>query len=117
MAKTTESYRSRRTEVRIHLIYEGLDRSRPRLTVQVNTGDASMTIESTAGRVMVVPGQAASPDLVLSGPPDGIAGLLGGRLDLAGARRRGVAVKGDARKLAELRPRSAPRTKSRTNGA
>ena len=68
-----------------------------------------MTIESTAGRVMVVPGQAASPDLVLSGPPDGIAGLLGGRLDLAGARRRGVAFKGDGSSLSCARDRRLER--------
>src|SRR5712691_2099088 len=102
-----DEFRSHWLSHPIDLMYEGVDRSRPRLTVEVNTGDAPMTIESAAGRVRVVPGQPASPDLVLSGPPDGIVTLLAGRLDRAGAAKRGVAVKGDVRKLAKLRPRSA----------
>ncbi len=91
----------------IHLLYEGVDKSRPPLTVEVNTGDAPMTVQSAAGRVRVIRGRPAKADLVLSGPPDGVAGLLAGRLDAAGAARRGVTVKGDVRKLAKLRPRPA----------
>ena len=68
-----------------------------------------MTIRSAAGRVSVVPGRPESPDVVLSGPPDGIAGLLGGRLDHTAAAKRGVTLKGDLRKLAKLRPRPVAR--------
>lgn len=102
-----DEFRSHWLSHPIHLLYEGVDTRRPRLTVEVNTGDAPMTIESAAGRVTVVPGRPASPDLVLSGPPDGVAGLLAGRLDRAGAAKRGITIKGDVRKLAKLRPRSA----------
>src|ERR1700682_6240274 len=102
-----DEFRSHWLSHPIHLLYEGVDRSRPRLTVEVNTGDTPMTIESAAGRVTVAPGAPASPDLVLSGPPDGVPGLHTGRIDLAAAAERGVTVKGDARKLARLRPRSA----------
>ena len=102
-----DEFRSHWLSHPIHLLYEGVDHRRPRLTVEVNTGDTPMTIESAAGRVTVAPGAPASPDLVLSGPPDGVAGLLAGRIDLAAAAERGVTVKGDARKLARLRPRSA----------
>jgi DNA-binding HxlR family transcriptional regulator len=108
MARDDE-FRSHWLSHPIHLLYEGVDRSRPRLTVEVNTGDAPMTIESAAGRVKLVPGRATSPDLVLSGPPDGVVGLLGGVLDRAGAAKRGVTVEGDVRKLAKLRPRLAAR--------
>jgi len=93
----------------IHLLYEGVDKKRPRLTIEVDTGDSPMTIQSAAGRVKVVPGRPESPDLVLSGPPDGIAGLLGGRLDQIAAAKRGVTIKGDLRKLAKLRPRPVSR--------
>jgi DNA-binding HxlR family transcriptional regulator len=102
-----DEFRSHWLSHPIHLLYEGVDRGRSRLTVEVNTGDSPMTIESAAGRVRVVPGRPASPDLVLSGPPDGIVGLLGGRLDRAAAAKHGVTVKGDVRKLATLRPRTA----------
>jgi DNA-binding HxlR family transcriptional regulator len=102
-----DEFRSHWLSHPIHLLYEGVDNSRPRLTVEVNTGETAMTVESAAGRVTVVPGAPASPDVVLSGPPDGVAGLLAGRLNLAAAAERGVTVKGDARKLAKLRSRSA----------
>jgi DNA-binding HxlR family transcriptional regulator len=108
MARDDE-FRSHWLSHPIHLLYDGVDRSRPRLTVEVNTGKSSMTIESAAGRVKVRPGRATSPDLVLSGPPDGVVGLLGGLLDRAGAAKRGVNVEGDVRKLAKLRPRSTAR--------
>jgi DNA-binding HxlR family transcriptional regulator len=90
----------------IHLLYEGVDKSRPRLTVEVDTGDAPMTVASAAGRVTVSSGRPARPDLVVSGPPDGVVGLLAGRVSRAEAARRGVTVNGDARKLSKLRPRS-----------
>jgi DNA-binding HxlR family transcriptional regulator len=96
----------------IHLLYEGVDKNRPPLTVEVNTGDSPMTVQSAAGRVRVIRGRPAKADLVLSGPPDGIAGLLAGRLNPAGAAKRGVTVKGDARKLAKLRPRVTARAGS-----
>jgi hypothetical protein len=85
-----------------------VDKRRPRLTIEVNTGDAPMTIESAGGRVSVVPGRHASPDVVLSGPPDGVVGLLAGRIGRADAIKRGVTITGDTRKLSALRPISAP---------
>jgi hypothetical protein len=79
------------------------------MTIEVNTGDAPMTIKSVAGRVSVEPGRPVSPDLVLSGPPDGVVGLLSGRMDRAAAAQLGVMVDGDSAKLAKLRPRFAAR--------
>ena len=101
-----DEFRSHWVAHPIHLLYEGVDRSRPRLTVEVNTGDAPMTIESAAGRVRVFAGRPKSADLVLSGPPDGVVGLLSGRLDRAAARKLGVSVEGDLDQLEKLRPRS-----------
>ena len=86
----------------IHVLYEGVDKRRPRLVIEVDTGDAPMTIASANGTVRVVPGRPASPDLVLSGPPDGIIGLLAGMPDRASVAK--VTITGDVRKLARLRP-------------
>ena len=86
----------------IHVLYEGVDRRRPRLTVEVDTADAPMTLESANGRVRVVAGRHPSPDVVLSGPPDGIIGLLAGKRDRPAVAK--VTVKGDARKIDSLRP-------------
>jgi len=88
----------------VKVIFEGTDPRRPNLTVEVRTGGAPVTIESAGGEVRVRPGPAPAPDLVLTGPPDGIVGLLAGKLDPTAAARRGVEIQGDARRLAKLRP-------------
>ena len=86
----------------IQVLYEGVDRRRPRLNVEVDTADAPMTIESANGRVRVVSGRHPSPDVFLSGPPDGIIGVLAGKHDRPAVAK--VKVKGDVRKIAMLRP-------------
>src|SRR5437764_224770 len=48
----------------------------------------------------------AEPDLVLSGDPDVIVGLLTRRIDVRAARRRGLSVKGDAEALDRLQPQA-----------
>lgn len=89
----------------IDALYEGLDKRRPPLTVEVDMGDEPVTIESANGRVRVLPGRPASPDVVLTGPPDGIIGLLAGKHDRPAVGK--VTVKGDARKITKLRPHVA----------
>lgn len=86
----------------IHVLYEGVDRRRPRLNVGIDTADAPMTLESANGRVRVVRGRHPSPDVVLSGPPDGIIGVLAGKHDRPAVAK--VTVTGDRRKIAKLRP-------------
>ena len=100
--KRDDEFRSHWLIHPIHVLYEGVDRRRPRLNVEVNTADAPMTLESANGRVRVVPGRHPSPDVVLSGPPDGIIGVLAGKHDRPAVAK--VTVKGDARKIAKLRP-------------
>jgi len=100
--KRDDEFRSHWLIHPIHVLYEGVDRRRPRLNVEVNTADAPMTLESANGRVRVVPGRHPSPDVVLSGPPDGIIGVLAGKHDRPAVAK--VTVKGDASKIAKLRP-------------
>jgi len=91
----------------IQVIFGGPDPRRPALTVELRTGDGPMTIESVAGEIRVRPGQPRSPDLVVSGPPNAILGLLAGRLNKAQATAYGVSVLGDVRRLRRLRPKLA----------
>jgi DNA-binding HxlR family transcriptional regulator len=100
--KRDDEFRSHWLIHPIHVLYEGVDGRRPRLNVQVDTADAPMTLESANGRVRVVPGRHPSPDVVLSGPPDGIIGVLAGKHDRPAVAK--VIVRGDARKIAKLRP-------------
>lgn len=89
----------------VSAIFDGVDPRRPPMTVEVRIGDKPVTIESAEGRVRVQAGHAASPDIVLAGPPDAVVGLLAGHLDAATARGLGVEITGDARRLRRLRPR------------
>jgi DNA-binding HxlR family transcriptional regulator len=84
-------------------IFDGIDPHRPDITIEIHTGESPMTIVSSGGRVQLQPGSADSPELVISGPPHGVMGLLAGRLDKASASERGVSIKGDTRYLARLK--------------
>lgn len=87
--------------------FEGVDPERRDIVVEVHVdGGEPYALVSSGGRVHLVRGRAASPDVVLSGPADGVAGLLGGRMTADAAKARGVTIRGDARKLAGLRPRT-----------
>jgi hypothetical protein len=91
-------------------IFEGVDPRRPDTTIEINAGESPMTIVSTAGRVQVQPGPADDPDLVITGPPEGVIGLLAGALDKATATKDGVVVEGDIRHIARLRGHTRTRT-------
>jgi hypothetical protein len=93
-------------------IFAGVDPSRPDTTIEIRTGDSPMTIVSARGRVQAQAGPAEGADLVISGPPEGVMGLLAGALDKAAASERGVLVHGDVRRLARLRATSRTRRAS-----
>jgi DNA-binding HxlR family transcriptional regulator len=84
-------------------IFGGVVPSRPEITIEVHTGDSPMTIVAAGGRLQVQPGPADVPDLVISGPPEGVIGLLAGALDKTAAADAGVSVHGDIRRVARLR--------------
>jgi DNA-binding HxlR family transcriptional regulator len=90
-------------------LFPNVDPRRPELMIEIRCADESVTVTSTKGRVGVHPGSANAPDLVLTGPPDAIVGLLAQHFDPAAAKEQGVAVTGDIGKLRRLRP-TAPGT-------
>lgn len=86
--------------------FEGVDPERKEMIVEVRIdGQEPMTLLSMRGRVRLADGSAQDPDVVLSGPSDGVAGLLAGRLSRTEAAKRGVTALGNVRVLAGLRPR------------
>ena len=99
-----ESFRSHWIAHPIAALFPGEDASRPELTIEVRCGDEPMTVRSSGGLVRVQHGTAAAPDLVLTGPPDAIVGLIARRIDVDEAKARGVAITGDPRRLRKLRP-------------
>jgi DNA-binding HxlR family transcriptional regulator len=103
-----DAFRSSWLALPVAVIWAGVDQRRPRMTIEIRTGNAPMTIESRNGQVWVEPRPARSPDLILTGPPDGIVGVLTGALDQASASDRGVTIQGDTALLAQLRSPSDP---------
>lgn len=97
-------------------LFEGVDERRGDLTVEIRCAGQAMTLISAGGRVRLSPGPATAPDLVLTGPPDSLGGLIAGRMTRADAEARGVSVAGDARKLRRLRPRMKPSGQALSGG-
>lgn len=99
-----DSFRSYWIAHPVAALFPGVDPARPELSIEVRCGDEPMTIHCAEGRVSVQPGQAAAPDLVLTGPPDATIGLFARQIDAAQAKARGLAITGDLRLLRRLRP-------------
>jgi DNA-binding HxlR family transcriptional regulator len=90
--------------VAVHLADTAPDR--PPVTIEVQTGDQPMVIETVDGVVRARTGRAANPDAIISGPPRVLIDLIIGRLDLAGAKARGLRYEGDPEALRRLRPQA-----------
>jgi DNA-binding HxlR family transcriptional regulator len=99
----TDTFRSEWLGFPIGFMFGGTKPDRPPLVVEIRAGDeAAVTMESARGDVQFRQGPASSPDLVLTGSPSVILGLLSGRLDQAHAEALGGSVLGDLRPLARL---------------
>jgi DNA-binding HxlR family transcriptional regulator len=76
----------------------------PPAVIELRTGDQPMLVEVGEGTVRAHPGTVEHPDVVVSGGPDVIVGLLTRRFDLRAARRKGLRVEGDVDALLRLQP-------------
>jgi DNA-binding HxlR family transcriptional regulator len=76
----------------------------PPVTIELRTGDEVIAVETREGEIQTHLGAAEKPDLILTGPPPLIAGVLTGQLSLATARARGLQTRGDAKILRRLQP-------------
>jgi DNA-binding HxlR family transcriptional regulator len=74
----------------------------PPVEIELRTGDQPMLVEVGGGAIHARPGTADHPDLVLTGEPDVVLGLLRERLDVRSARRRGLRTEGDVDVLHRL---------------
>jgi DNA-binding HxlR family transcriptional regulator len=99
-----ETFRSHWMVHPIAALFPGVDPSRPELTIEVRCTEEPVVIRSSQGRVTMESGQAAAPDLVLTGPPDAVVGLLARKISASEAKALGLAVTGDARLLGRLVP-------------
>lgn len=67
----------------------------PPVTLELQTGDQRIVIETHDGAIHTRLGSTESPDATLAGPPKAIMGLLLGLLELADAKARGIDYQGD----------------------
>ncbi|HTW09541.1 MAG TPA: hypothetical protein VME46_18685, partial [Acidimicrobiales bacterium] len=100
-----ESFRNQWMAVPVAMMFGGHDPDRAKLVVEIRSEGGAGILESSRGEVHFRPGPATAPDVVVSGPPDVIIGLLAGRLDKSTAAQHGVSVLGDFRRVARLRQR------------
>jgi len=74
----------------------------PPITIEVQTGDEPIVIQTVDGTVRIRPGTATDPDATLSGTPMLILAFLAGELDLDTARARGLDIAGDPKALQRI---------------
>ena len=98
-----DAFRGHWLAVPVGMMFGGTDPARPALAIEIRADAETVSMHSAGGRVSFRPGPADSPDLVVSGPPDAIVGLLSGRLTAEAAAEQGVSILGDGTALDRLR--------------
>jgi DNA-binding HxlR family transcriptional regulator len=79
----------------------------PPVRIELRTGEEAVTLDTVDGSVRTRPGPAETPDLILTGPPQLVVGVLTGRLTLADAQTAGLEYDGDLAALRRVRPKAA----------
>jgi DNA-binding HxlR family transcriptional regulator len=90
-------FRTRWLTVPIEAVLRDGRPQEPAVRIEIRTGDEPLGIEIAAGRVRAARGPArdGTPDLVVSGPPKAVLGLVAGKLPVAAAPGMGVQLEGD----------------------
>lgn len=78
--------------------------SEPPVTIELRAGVEPITVTTGEGKLHTRPGGTPNPDLILTGEPELVVGLLTGELSLSAARGRGLRTQGDTKVLARLQP-------------
>jgi DNA-binding HxlR family transcriptional regulator len=100
-----DDFRSRWLELPVELFLTDSAPNSPPVTIELLTGDEPMVIHTVDGAVRARAGSDEEPDLVLSGTPHVMIGLLSGRLALEDARARGLECEGDTKALRRVQRR------------
>ena len=99
-----DEFRSHWFAYPVSLFLHDRDPGGPPVTIELRSTEHPAVIEVSDGTVRTRLGSAAAPDLVLSGPPPLILGLLSAHLSLAEAQQRGLSISGDTGVLDRVRP-------------
>jgi DNA-binding HxlR family transcriptional regulator len=79
----------------------------PPVRIELRTGEEAVTLDTVDGSVRTRLGPAETPDLILTGPPQLVAGVLTGRLTLVDAQAAGLEYDGDLAALRRVQPEAA----------
>jgi DNA-binding HxlR family transcriptional regulator len=104
-----EEFRSHWLAFPISEFLNDRDPDGPPIAIEVRTGDQPVTIRAAHGEVKAELGSPDDADLVLTGPPPLILGVVSGSLGLDEAGERGLEVVGDVDVLLRLQPQAARR--------
>lgn len=97
-------YRDRWLALPLRLLVNDRTPDEPPVTIELRTGAEPITVETREGHVHSRPGAAENPDLILTGAPQLVMGVLTGQLSLTTARARGLRTQGNAKVLVRLQP-------------
>jgi DNA-binding HxlR family transcriptional regulator len=91
-----QDFRSRWLVIPIEALLADHHPDDPAVRVEVRTGDEPVVVEVGGGEVHARAGRPQDrPDLVISGPPKAVLGVISGKLPIAVAADVGVEVSGD----------------------
>jgi DNA-binding HxlR family transcriptional regulator len=99
-----DTYRGRWLALTVSLFVSDRAPDEPPVAVELRSGDEVITVATAEGGVHARPGAAERPDLILTGPPQLLVGVLTGQLDLTTARARGLQTQGSTKILSRLQP-------------
>jgi DNA-binding HxlR family transcriptional regulator len=99
-----EEFRSHWFSFAVSVFLRDRDPGAPAASIELRTEGRPAVIEVSGGSVQTRLGPAARPDLVLSGSPRLILGLLSGQLPAARARDLGLTITGDTAILDRVLP-------------
>ncbi len=102
-----DACRGRWLALPISLLASDRTPDQPPVTIELRTGEDAITVETGDGKVHTHLGAAEKPDLILTGPPQLLVGVLTGQLNLTTARARGLQTRGNAKILRRFRPEPA----------
>jgi DNA-binding HxlR family transcriptional regulator len=108
--RETDEFRSHWFTYPVSLFLHDREPGGPPLSIELRTTGRPAVVEISGGAVHTRLGTAAAPDLVLSGEPRLILGVLSGHLDPGPARDLGLEISGDLAVLDRIRPERVPGT-------
>jgi DNA-binding HxlR family transcriptional regulator len=102
--RSGEAFCSHWMAMPVELFLKDRTPDRPPIAIEVHCGDQPLVVETLNGAVRTRLGLAAHPDVVLTGPPHLVLGILTGKLSRDEAMKKGLRYEGELKALRRIRP-------------